>query len=75
MSKKRILSNGHSSYWRDDIKPIEPKVYTEEEQRFRDAFNSYNPEENQFFLYCGPAFLKAFDQAIKEEINYNLVFR
>jgi hypothetical protein len=25
MSKKRILSNGHSSYWRDDLPKVEPK--------------------------------------------------
>jgi len=68
MSKKRILSNGYSSYWRDDEPKPAPKVYTEEEQRIRDAFHNYVPD-NTYMIYAGKGFIDAFDKALKQELK------
>jgi hypothetical protein len=57
MSKKRILSNGHSSYWRDDLPKVEPK----EAMHF--------VETDVCEVYTGLKGLEAFERLMKEEIS------
>lgn len=76
MSKKRILSNGYTSYWRDDEPKPTPKVLTKEEKIIREAFGNERP---LYEIYTSAEGMKAFDDMMKEElknvkINENRIF-
>lgn len=60
MSKKRILSNGHSSYWKDDLPKAEPK----EVIRFGD--------NDVLMGYMGVKSFELFDRLIKKEITKHI---
>lgn len=63
MSKKRILSNGHSSYWKDDV-----KVYKKENSFIVDTFNEITQKDN-FVMYMGIEGMKEFNNIMKEHFE------
>jgi len=71
VSKKRILSNGYSSYYKDDIVKPKKEKFTEAQRILRNAFSKSNVKKNaerDLILYMGRSSMEAFDKAMKEEL-------
>ena len=77
MSKKRILSNGHSSYWKDDLSKstIIEQVFLFQMEYEKAMFGLEaalsRAKAKSINIYCGKSLLNDFDNAIKQEFNKN----
>lgn len=68
MSKKRILSNGYTSDYRQDNPTLAPhRLLSKEEQQIRDSIRDLL--ENQVFVFTGPKWMEAFDMKMKKAIE------
>lgn len=72
MSKKRILSDGHSSYWKDDkpkslVEKLIPlqKVHNETMFRIENAI----AKQKEHMFYTGKQGLEEFNKLLKEEFD------